>query len=104
MTKLGQPYTSGIWTVKPGKEEEFIQAWREFANWSGSSQVGAGAARLLQDLEHPNRLISFGDWDNPESIQQWRSTPEFAAFLVQARALCDDIQPGTFKVVAYLDG
>lgn len=102
MTKLGQLYTAGRWTVKPGKEQEFIQAWQEFADWTGKHQVGAGEARLMQDIEHPNRLISFGDWDTPESIQTWRSTAEFTAFLEKARTLCDDIQPGTFKVVAHI--
>ena len=100
MNEDAQLYTSGSWTVKPGKETEFIQAWQEFATWTGQHQAGAGWARLIQDVENPQRLISFGDWENSGSIQTWRGTPEFAAFLATARTFCDDIQPGTFRLVA----
>ncbi len=27
-------YTSGDWHVKPGREQEFVGAWRELAEWS----------------------------------------------------------------------
>jgi quinol monooxygenase YgiN len=102
MTKLGQLYTSGLWTVKPGREDEFIRAWQEFADRTAEHQIGAGAALLIRDIERPNRLISFGDWDSRESIQKWRGTAEFAAFFEKAQTLCEDIQPGTFNVVAHI--
>jgi quinol monooxygenase YgiN len=100
MTDLDQLYTSGLWTIKPGREDEFIRSWQEFADWTNAHQAGGGQAHLIQDLERPQRLISFGDWDSLESIQAWRGTAEFAAFVEKARTLCDEVQPGTFKVVA----
>lgn len=65
-----------------------------------AAHVDAGLARLIKNIERPNRLVSFGDWESLESIQVWRGAPEFAAFPAKARGLCDDIQTGTFKVAA----
>jgi hypothetical protein len=33
---MGQPYTHGMWTVKPGHEEQFLTAWSELADSSRS--------------------------------------------------------------------
>jgi quinol monooxygenase YgiN len=101
MEDIGQPYTVGIWTVKPGKEAEFIQAWREFAEWTSKQGLGVGTGRLVQDTENPRRFISFGPWPSVEVIEQWRAMPEFKAFFEKVRELCDEIQPRTLKLVAH---
>jgi len=31
MDTIGQLFTAGLWTTKPGDEQEFIRAWDEFA-------------------------------------------------------------------------
>lgn len=100
MDELGQFYTAGLWAVKPGKESDFVRAWEEFALWTSEHQPGAGDGYLLQDTVHQQRFLSFGPWENVERIQDWRATPEFLAFVAQARELCEDFQPGTFKLVA----
>ena len=28
---MSQPYTFGVWIVKPGREEDFVAGWRELA-------------------------------------------------------------------------
>ena len=100
MEATDQLFTLGIWTIKPGREEEFIRKWDEFATWTSENQQGAGQAHLIQDIEAPNRLISFGPWQSPENIAAWRATREFAQFLEKARELCEEIQPLTLKAVA----
>ena len=103
MKDIGQIFTGGSWQVKKGREKEFIEAWQQFVTWTGAKQKGAGEGRLLQDLEHPDRFMSFAPWENEERIAEWRSRPEFAAFVKTARELCEDIQPRTLKVVGYLN-
>ncbi len=93
-------YTLGIWTVKPDKEKEFINAWTEFANWTDKNISGPGKAYLLQDEKNPLRFISFGPWDNEKSIQEWRESPDFKSFVTKVRELCDDFQPNTLKVAS----
>jgi len=100
MEKSGQIYTLGIWSVKPGNEVAFIEAWKTFAEWTVRHQPGAIGAFLLQDITNPQRLISSGPWKDAESIQAWRGMPEFKEFITRARDLCEDIQPYTLKLVA----
>ncbi len=101
MDTTGIIYALALWSVKPGKEAEFIRAWEAFAQWTGEHQPGAGDGWLLQDLEHPNRFLSFGPWDSLDSIKEWRGKPEFRAFFEKARQLCEEIQPRTLKLVAH---
>lgn len=70
---MSTPYTSGIWTVKPERVEEFIAAWTELAEWSEVNAPGARRARLLRDLNNPDRFVSFGPWDSIDAIERWRS-------------------------------
>ena len=53
-------YTMGSWMPNPGREEDFVAAWSEFAAWA-SSQPGAGTLRLVRNLTAPERFVSFGD-------------------------------------------
>jgi hypothetical protein len=37
-------YTSGDWMVKPGREEEFIEAWHDLAEWT-AAEICSRSAR-----------------------------------------------------------
>ena len=100
MVTVGQLFTSGSWLVKEGREKEFISAWKDFAEWTSRSGLGAGSGHLLQDTANPRSFLSFGPWESQEAIQRWRNAPEFQAFLASARELCEEIQPRTLSLVA----
>lgn len=101
MSELEQVYTVGLWTVRPGNEAAFISAWQSFAEWTTKHQPGAMTGTLLQDLEQPQRFISFGPWKDAEGVRAWRNLPEFKAFASKAKELCDNFQPSMMKAVAY---
>src|SRR5215203_858279 len=75
---MGRPYTSGIWTVKPGREEDFVARWRELAEWASVEFPGAGRPTLLRDMDQSHRFVSFGAWQNLEQIEAFRRHAEFA--------------------------
>ncbi len=102
MKNLGELYTLGIWSVKPGNERAFIDAWQSFADWTCKHQSGAVHAVLLQDTEQPQRFISYGPWNDEKSIKEWRQRTEFQEFLKRARALCDNIEPLMMQSVAHV--
>jgi len=101
MSERLQFYTCGTWIVKPGMEQDFIEAWQAFADWTTSHQTGAGAGTLLQNEDDPRMFLSFGPWENVEVISEWRSKPEFQGFVHKAQELCDEVRPQTMKVVGY---
>lgn len=86
------PYTSGTWTVKPGKEEEFVQAWGEFAAWTVDEVDGALWAVLSRDEKDPQRFVSMGPWETREAIDAWREMPEFKAAVAGMKELVDGVE------------
>jgi heme-degrading monooxygenase HmoA len=81
MAKIGQPYTSGRWLVRAGSEEDFIERWTAFTEWSLKNAPAAESFFLIQDTGDPRRFLSFGAWEDPEAVRAWRQRPEFSELL-----------------------
>jgi heme-degrading monooxygenase HmoA len=103
MIHEGTLFTIGYWTVKPGKEEVFLEKWREFAQWTLDNMKGAKWACLIRDLEQKNKFISFGPWESAESIAVWRESSKFREAFAEFRELCDQIQPATMREVIHIN-
>lgn len=102
MDDANQRFTVGIWLVKPGKENDFIDAWGDFAKEIFNRNMGAGEVYLLQDIQQPRRFISSGPWDSIQKIDEWRQLPEFKEFFAKAKEICDEITPLTMKPIIHL--
>jgi heme-degrading monooxygenase HmoA len=92
-------YTLGIWTVKPGREDEFVEAWRDFAERT-RDEFRASGATLLRDREVPNRFISSGPWDSMEAVESWRASSLFAEGVGRIRELLDGFETHTMDLAA----
>jgi quinol monooxygenase YgiN len=69
--------TSGIWTVKAGREGDFARRWEESAS-NLSLEFPDVTFRLLRDHDEPRRFVSLGEgWRNLEQIETARSLPAF---------------------------
>lgn len=100
MENSNQSFTTGVWNVKKGKEQEFISAWKEIAQWTFSNMDG-GSARLLQDAKDQSKFISVGKWVSESNIQKWRETSEFKNALEKMNnMLVESSEPHTMKEVA----
>lgn len=88
---MGIPYTHGRWTVKEGREQEFLDRWEEF----GRVAVGVGATgiRLLQDTEEPSLFYSFGSWSDPAQITAFKDSPEFQHHVAGMQDLVESFEP-----------
>src|SRR3712207_5162062 len=96
MAKIGQPYTSGAWLVRAGSEEDFIERWTNFTQWSLKNAPGAESFVLLRDITERRRFVSFGAWDDVEAVVAWRQRPEFSELLGECRALCEEFEPHVY--------
>ncbi|HEY3105308.1 MAG TPA: antibiotic biosynthesis monooxygenase family protein [Gaiellaceae bacterium] len=96
---MAEIYTSGVWTVKAGEEDEFVEAWKDLVAL-GAEMPGSETFRLLRDLERPNRFLSFAPWESFDAQQAWREHPEFSKRIERARAHCDDFQTTTYELAA----
>ena len=99
--KSGQLYTLATWTVKPGKEAEFIESWQAFADWTTNEMEGAGEGTLLQQEDNSLRFVSFGPWQEQAVVDHWRQQPTFKAFIKRARELCQELEPHNMVQVGY---
>ena len=91
-------YSHTRWTVKPGLEDEFVQAWNELARWTFSAAAPTQGA-LLRDRATPNRFVSYGVWPDVETLERWRATPELQAQLRAIEDLLEEFELGTYDLV-----
>lgn len=99
--KKREIYAMGFWTVKAGKEADFIQAWHTFNEWTMQNLPGIIIGpRLIQHVTEPRWLISIIIWEDEDAVQEWRNRREFKDFFNQAKELCDAVGPSNWKVAA----
>ena len=93
-------YSVSIWTVRSGREEDFVARWRELAAITQRAMVGRkDASRLLRDRDTPNRFISMAEWDSAAVLRAWRSGPEFRLALDRMREVLEEFTPMTLDDV-----
>lgn len=92
--------TLGVWIVKPGREEAFVDGWRELAEWTAANAPGAGVGRLLQDEDQPTRFISIGPWDDRDAIAAWRSQLGFQERIGKLREMLETFTPASLELRA----
>lgn len=96
---MGKPYTSGVWTVKPGREDQFVASWRELAEWAVTEFPGAGRPTLLRDTTDSQRFVSFGAWQDLEQIAAFRQHHEFSRHVERLKEALDGFSPMTYEAV-----
>lgn len=92
-------YTAAIWNVKPGREEEFLKLWETLGERTLETFPQASGT-LLRDRERPQRFLSFGPWDSPEQVEEWRSSPAFQETTRHLQDVLESFEPATWDVAA----
>jgi hypothetical protein len=91
-------WTHGIWTVKQGREDEFVAGWRALVPIA--IRHGGEEPKLLRDRERPNVFRGFGRWPDAVAVQRFRDeiSPKVGAMnelLESAEAVTlDEVYPG----------
>ncbi len=97
-------YTLGVWRVREGNESEFVEAWRRLGEYFRGLPAPPGPGTLIQSLDDPRLFYSFGPWRSLDDIKKMRADPDTPGALARLAALCDQATPGTFRVVARVEG
>jgi heme-degrading monooxygenase HmoA len=93
-----QPYTHTTWQVKLGREDEFVERWREWAEWSHQQGLDAPAL-LLRDLDTPQTFVSFGPWESVTAVRSWRARPGYQERVARMLEVLEHFEPRTLEVV-----
>jgi heme-degrading monooxygenase HmoA len=91
-------YTVGFWTVKDGREEDFVRAWEALGQWT--AERGFPTHRtLLRDHGDPRRFVSFGPWPTVAHAERWRGDPGHLEHLDRIMETVESFEPGTYDAV-----
>jgi heme-degrading monooxygenase HmoA len=74
-------WTQGTWKIRPGREDEFVRQWRDLARLALDKFDVTTPPRFLRDRDDPSVFLSFGAWDNEETVARFREliAPHVAA-------------------------
>jgi heme-degrading monooxygenase HmoA len=94
-------YTHTTWHVQPGREEEFVERWRQWVDWSRRAGFEAQAL-LLSDLESPQTFVSFGPWESATAVRNWRALPGYEERVARLSEVVESFEPRTLEIAARL--
>lgn len=97
-------FSIGAWTIKPGRENEFISAWNDFAQWTTELTSGASQGTLVQDIDEPRLFYCFWPFDDADAVRDWRSEPKYREFMMRMRAFCESYSPSITRLVGKVGG
>jgi heme-degrading monooxygenase HmoA len=86
-------YTYADWLIHEGREDEFVEAWTRFVDWSLDGDSGALGGMLLRDGSEPRRFISLGPWTSAEAAQSFFANPELQERPAPFRELAEVFEP-----------
>ncbi len=92
-------YTHTTWHVRPGREDEFVERWREWVGWSHRKGFEAQAL-LLRDLENPQTFVSFGPWESAAAVRNWRTLTGYEERVARLSEVVERFEPRTLELAA----
>ena len=96
-------FTHAEWHVQPGREEEFVAAWRALADTFAALPARPLWGTLLRSEEESSLFFSFGQWASHADIAAMRADAAARSAIERVAALCERATPGTFRQVAHVD-
>ena len=93
-------YTSGVWVVKEGREEEFTRRWQESTDHLALDFPDV-KFMLFRDRENPRRFVSLGEgWRNSDQIDVAQSTPQFQDSMASIWRVLDSGEVAALDLIA----
>jgi quinol monooxygenase YgiN len=88
--------------VRPGKEEEFLAAWRKLADTFSSLPSPAYWGTLIRSTTQPRLFHSFGPWKSTHDVKAMRGNPEASAAFKSISECCEEMMPGDYEEVIHV--
>ncbi len=93
-------YTSGVWIVKDGREEEFERRWQESVDNLSLDFPGV-KFMLLRDHDDRRRFVSLVEgWRNHEQIEAARAMPSYQDSMAAVWRVLESGEISTLDLVA----
>lgn len=92
-------YFVGDWRIKEGREQEFKEAWADFAQWTLEQKFADHALELFQDLAEPRRYYALWRCGSERSVEEWTKQTGYKEFVMRMRAFCEHCTPSIAQPV-----
>ena len=93
-------YTLGVWRVKPGQNDAFVNAWKDLGRLFAALPLPpANKGVLIQSLTDSSLYYSFGPWRSADDIAAMRRDQNAQEGIRRLASLCTEATPGSFKLV-----
>ena len=86
-------FTYADWVIHEGREDEFVQVWTEFVDWSATETDAALGGMLLQESSDPRRFVSIGPWRSREEAYEWFQRADLQERSAPLRELAERFEP-----------
>jgi heme-degrading monooxygenase HmoA len=86
-------YTCADWVIREGREDEFVDLWTEFVDWSATETDAALGGMLLRDSSDPRRFFSIGPWRSAEEAHEWFRRPDLQERSAPLREVAERFEP-----------
>lgn len=90
-------FASGNWHVVAGKEQEFIERWTEFLQWTRAAHPALVSATLIREGQDQGHFLSFAQWHDAAARDAWKQDPAFMERFGACRSLCRDFYGGDYN-------
>jgi quinol monooxygenase YgiN len=84
-------WTHGTWTVKPGQEGAFVEAWSDVARAS-VGRFGTAPPRILRDRDRPNVFVTFGPFATMDEVEVFRASDLFRDGITRIRPMLESFE------------
>ena len=93
-------WTHGTWTVEPGREDAFVEAWTSLARAS-LGVFGTEPPTILRDRDRPNVFVTFGPFASMDDVDDFRASDLFREGLTTIRPLLASFEAATLDQVEW---
>lgn len=97
---MANVWTHGTWTVKPGSEDAFVEAWLTLVRDVSGVIAPPTPPTLLRDRERSNVFVSFGPWPDDAAVARFRSSDAFRDGQARMHDLLESFVPRTLDEVS----
>lgn len=96
--------SSGVFQVRPGEAERFVERWSELITWTRQHYPEMGRATLSQHDQDLDRFVSYANWCSAARRENWRADPAYQLRSAACRELCVEYVAGDYhEVIAFGD-
>lgn len=98
----GQPFTLARYRVKTGREEDFMERWRDLVRAFYRLPASPLWGTLIRSRSNAQEFYAFGPWREDAHVAAMRADPTIKQAFARIAELCEDMDSGDYTVIEHV--